>query len=231
MSKTNTRFKGLEWSQNPLSILVLGAGGVSSWLTLYLSRIGHRLTVYDFDTFELSNLSGQLTALTYLGTNKAYAIKSLAKDMGCDNIIHAMNARYDNNSETGNIVFSGIDSMAGRKLAFEKWLLNQNHKKNRDPFEVNMFMDFRMSPERAELYCITKASHVKKYRDTLFADEEANELPCSMKATTHCGAMLAAQGVSVFNNHILNKKHQMNVREVPFKIVTDLQNMDFYVEP
>lgn len=230
MSKTKIRFKDLEWSEHSHSILVLGAGGVSSWLALYLSRIGHKLTIYDFDSFEMSNLSGQLTTLDNLGLNKAQAIKNLIRSMGCDNVVHAIGNMYTESCDSANIVFSGIDSMAGRKMAFEKWVAHQRGKTVRDPYEMNIFMDFRMSPERAELYCVTKPSHVAKYQDTLFSDEDANELPCGMKATTHCGAMLAAQGVAVFNNHIMNKKYQFNVREVPFKIVSDLQNMDFHVE-
>ncbi len=230
MSKTKTRFRDLEWATDAHSILVLGAGGVSSWLALYLSRIGHQLAIYDFDSFEMSNLSGQLTSLQNLGLNKAQAIKNLTRDLGCDNIVHSIGTRYTEECESSNIVFSGIDSMAGRKMAFDKWVAHQKAKTVRDPYEMNMFMDFRMSPERAELYCITKPSQIAKYQATLFSDEDANELPCGMKATTHCGAMLAAQGVSVFNNHIMNKKYQFNVREVPFKLVSDLQNMDFHVE-
>ena len=230
MSKTKTRFKDLEWAADAHSILVLGAGGVSSWLALYLSRIGHKLTIYDFDSFEMSNLSGQLTSLNNLGLNKAQAIKNLIRDLGCDNLVHAIGNMYTEECDSNNIVFSGIDSMAGRKLAFEKWVTHQKSKTVRDPHEINIFMDFRMSPERAELFCITKPSQIAKYQETLFSDDDANELPCGMKATTHCGAMLASHGVSVFNNLIMNKKYQFNVREVPFKVVSDLQNMDFHVE-
>ncbi len=217
MGKANRRFSGIEWAEYKENITILGAGGVSSWLALYLGRIGHNLTIYDFDNYEAANLSGQFVSNRYIGTNKAQAVRSLVKEFGCyETQINAITSRFDERSPIANIVFSGIDSMAGRKLAFEKWVAHQSAKTERNPKEINLFIDFRISAEKGELYCVTRTSQVEKYRATLFTDEEANDLPCNLKATTHTGAMLAALGQAAFNNHVMNKHYQMAIREVPF---------------
>lgn len=226
MALPNKRFSGLEWASAKEDILILGAGGVSSWLSLFLGRIGHNLTIYDFDTYEFSNLSGQFVSNNEIGLNKAIAVKELVKAFGCyETIIHPMNRRFDESSSIFNIVFSGIDSMEGRKLAFEKWVKKQADKPVRDPNEINIFIDFRMSAEKGELYCITRSSQVEKYRATLFTDGEANDLPCNLKATTHTGAMLASLGVACFNNHVVNKHYGMVIRDVPFYVSFDFPLM------
>ncbi len=217
MGKPNRRFSGVEWAEYKEDILILGAGGVSSWLALYLGRIGHKLRIYDFDTYEASNLSGQFVSNRFIGSNKAQSVRALVKEFGCyETQIEALPVRYVQESPSCNIVFSGIDSMEGRKMAFEKWVAHQASKKERNPKEINLFIDFRMSAEKGELYCITRTSQVEKYRATLFTDAEANDLPCNLKATTHTGAMLASLGVAAFNNQVMNKHYGIAIREVPF---------------
>jgi tRNA A37 threonylcarbamoyladenosine dehydratase len=49
-----TRFKDAPFiTEHPLDIIVIGAGGISSWAALFLSRLQHNLYVYDFDSFEV----------------------------------------------------------------------------------------------------------------------------------------------------------------------------------
>jgi len=43
------------------------------------------------------------------------------------------------------------------------------------------------------------------YESELFDDGEVEEAPCSLKATSHCGAFIASLMVSNFNNLITNQ--------------------------
>ena len=58
----HVRFSGLMW-YNPtfLDITIGGAGGIGSWFTTLISRIGvSSLHLYDMDTIDTTNLGGQL---------------------------------------------------------------------------------------------------------------------------------------------------------------------------
>ena len=56
MNTFHNRFTDLEWYGNTKTLLIGGAGGIGSWLSFFLGRIGHKLYIFDFDTVEPSNL-------------------------------------------------------------------------------------------------------------------------------------------------------------------------------
>ena len=57
----SSRFKDAPWfPKEETNVIVGGAGGIGSWLTLLLSRAGFYPVVYDFDVLEGHNLAGQL---------------------------------------------------------------------------------------------------------------------------------------------------------------------------
>ena len=62
-------------------------------------------------------------------------------------------------------------------------------------------------------------------KEELFEDSEVEEERCSMKATSHCGAIVAGYMVSVFNNYVANVLEKGNFREVPFKMYYDLPTL------
>ena len=66
--------------------------------------------------------------------------------------------------------------------------------------------------------------------DELFDDSEIEEERCSMKATSHCGAMIASYMVAVFNNYVANFIEKGNFREVPFKMYYDLPTLTNTIE-
>jgi hypothetical protein len=55
------------------------------------------------------------------------------------------------------------------------------------------------------------------YRETLFADSEVAEAPCSFKSTSHCGALIGSLMISGLNNYLANKTQGNDDRWIPFK--------------
>ena len=74
-----TRFSGLDWAERInhlkkyypdaaiLQPVVIGAGGIGSWLSILLSRIGVQPMIIDYDTIENHNLGGQLFKESQIG--------------------------------------------------------------------------------------------------------------------------------------------------------------------
>lgn len=229
------RFKDAPWFTQS-DILVGGGGGIGSWLCLLLARCGHNIFLFDMDTVELQNMGGQLYAKDHVGKLKTLAIKDVCGRFANNLAVEDM-GRYDENSMTGDIVFTCFDNMAGRKLMAEKWFEYQKQKAiNRKgapvPLdEFNIFIDGRMEAETAILYAIKSPSDYKRYQAELFEDSEVPNAPCSFRATSHNPAILAGLMVSVFNNFVSNKKYGKAIREVPFKMTYELPTLTFSVEP
>lgn len=227
-SKTNTRFKGFNWANDLKNVYIIGAGGTGSWISLFLSKIGHSIHIWDEDSFSFENLSGQFTLTTTIGVNKTRATRDNTRAFGCDNPYY-VNDRHWNEDEfinrNSNIVISCADSMDVRKRAFEYWKKHQLAKTERDPSEMNVFIDTRMSAVTGEIYMLTTSKHMKLYEATLFSDEEAIEAPCNLKATTHCAATLAGLVVAMFNNQVSNKIDGFYIQEVPYKTTMNLNTM------
>ena len=205
------RFQDLEWYTGKFEdIIVGGAGGIGSWLIFFLSRIGHRLYIFDFDSVDRTNMAGQLYPTSCINMKKTQAMAELAKDFSNHKDILQYD-KYEEDSLSGPIMMTCFDNMAGRKAMFDNW-------KIQDDKEV--FLDGRMRAEYFEIYCVTP-DKIKDYEATLFDDSEVPDLPCSAKATSHCGAMVGAMMVSMFNNWITNRDTP-DTRIVPFKISMDL---------
>ena len=227
-SKTNTRFKGFNWANSLKDVYIIGAGGTGSWISLFLSKIGHTIHNWDRDSFSFENLSGQFTLTSTLGTNKVRATRANTRAFGCNNMYHTYDVHWDESQfayKNANIVISCADSMDIRKRAFEYWKKYQLAKTNRDASEMNIFIDTRMSAVTGEIYMLTTSKHMKMYEATLFSDEEAIEAPCNLKATTHCAATLAGLVVAMFNNQVSNKLDGFYIQEVPYKTTMNLNTM------
>ena len=60
-----------------MKIIVIGAGGVGSWLVPQLTRLKHRPIIWDGDTLEDKNLDRQLFDSDQIGMNKAEAMAQI----------------------------------------------------------------------------------------------------------------------------------------------------------
>jgi hypothetical protein len=210
-------FKDAPWFNPNLNIIIGGLGNIGSWTALLLSRMGYTLYLYDYDTVEMRNVGSQLYGPKDIGKLKTVALKERLVDVSGNGKI-SMFGKYEVSSMTSNIVISCFDNMNARKLMFDKWVAFQMSMTDRNPKDINIFLDGRSLAEVGIVYSVRSVSDVEKYRAELFTDAEVEHQECSFKSTSHNGAMIASLIVTQLTNHIFNKYAGAKVRSTPFKI-------------
>ena len=224
----SSRFKDAPWFQKEeTNVIVGGAGGIGSWLTLMLSRAGFYPVVYDFDRLEGHNLAGQLYTKedAEIGALKVDALKGLCKHFA-DTDITVMAEKYTKDSMSHNYVFSAFDNMQARKDMFAAWkeyvkewedfkdIADAAHIPNISLSEP-IFIDGRLTAEQMQIFCVTP-DKIEEYEKHLFDDTEVQDAPCTMKQTSHSAAMIASHMVGFFTNHMTNNAVGEKDRTVPF---------------
>lgn len=217
MKDSLTRFKDASWLGAEEVVIIGGAGGISSWLTLLLARANFIPMVYDFDRLEPHNLGGQLFPASGLGKLKVDVLAEVVKNFA-EVDIWTMNEKYDMTSTSGKFVFSGFDNMQARKDMFTLWVnYVANEAENKSEC---VFIDGRLSAEQLQIFCITgdDQPHIAEYAQThIFADSEVPDAPCTMKQTSHAAAIIAGMMVGYFTNHVHNFRTKTKSRFVPFQ--------------
>lgn len=217
-----SRFKDAPWfpGEEEVNVIVGGAGGIGSWLTLLLSRAGYYPIVYDFDTLEEHNLAGQLypkeEATKFLP--KVEVLKKVVQDYA-DTTIDINNEKYTAESMSHHYVFSAFDNMQARKDMFSAWCeyvkdWETSGEDNPDKY-TPIFIDGRLTAEQLTIFCVTP-SQIEDYKEHLFDDSEVEDAPCTLKQTSHSAAMIASHMVAFFTNHYTNNVIGDKDRNIPF---------------
>lgn len=218
------RFSDAPWFETLKNtyIILLGAGGIGSWVGFCLSRIGCNFTVFDMDSVEVHNLGGQLFNTNHIGKLKTESLKELCDLFsGKENVIRTA-GQYTESSYTNPIVISAFDNMKARKIAFDKWKdIVLDASLTEEEVKKCLFIDGRLLAEDYQVYAVTK-DRIEDYEKTLFDDSEVEEVLCTLKATTHCSMGIASEMISVLTNHMANIAYGFEAREVPFKIVKSI---------
>lgn len=213
---SHTRFNSVDWFGDFREMTIGGVGTIGSWLSLLLARTGeHEIIMYDDDRVEGINLSGQLFSKDDIGRSKTESARENIFRFTeiSDQKVHSMNQRLTSESYVSAISFSCFDNMKARKEMFNKWKTLENRE---------LFIDGRMTIETYEVY-VVKRGDEKRYEQTLFDDSQVAEQICSLKNTSHTGALIAARMVTSFTNHIANQIMGVDIREVPFHFREDMQ--------
>lgn len=209
-----SRFKSAPWlPEDETTVVVGGAGGIGSWLTLLLARATFKPIVYDFDKYERHNMGGQFCTEKDIGKFKTEALASNVK-LFTGNYVSTFNRAYDRSSIKSMFMFSSFDNMQARKDMFESWVDAVAEYPDIESIP-HIFIDGRLSAEQLQIFCVTP-DRIDDYREHLFDDDEVEDLPCTMKQTSHCAAMIASKMVGFFTNHMTNVKEGSDSRNVPF---------------
>jgi hypothetical protein len=217
------RVKGASWF--PLlykrDVMVLGQGGIGSWVSLLLSRVGANLYIYDMDHYEEHNMTGQVVRKSDTGKPKVAAMSDIIKEFSPDCEVNPFNIRYEEATETNDVVICGFDNMNARRTSFNNWKsyvqkLPMEDRKN------CFFQDGRLLSEHMQIFNIPgdREDLIKKYEDSyLPSDEEFTETEepdCTFKQTSHCAAMIGSHMVGFLTNWISNAQGKGPKRIIPF---------------
>lgn len=209
------RFKDAKWFGYPVDVVIGGAGGIGSWLSLLVSRLGYRTFVYDMDYIEGHNIGTQFYMSAQSEMSKARAVEDNCENFG--NSITAFDSRYTEESMVASVMMSGFDNMEARKLFFRKWK-DYVLKGNIMEEKVKLFVDGRMTAETGQIYFVKSKKDIELYESTLFDDSEVDDGPCSYKATPHNGPLIASLMVSGLVSSVFNKSVDEVIRHVPFEV-------------
>lgn len=214
------RLKGAEWFPllHSRDVFVLGQGGIGSWTSLLLSRVGCSLHLFDMDIYEEHNMTGQIVGKDSIGTNKALAMQKVIEEMSPDCRVECY-GMYDVNSPTNEIVVCGFDNMEARKVAFNNWKEYIEDSVG-DEKDHHFFQDGRLLAEQLQIFSIpgNRKDLIELYeKEYLFDDAEVQEADCTFKQTSHCAAMIASHMVGFLTNWITNVYNKDSMRQVPFK--------------
>lgn len=208
------RFKDAPWfkpnGEEPETVIVGGAGGISSWLVFLLSRANINPIVFDGDIIEPHNIGGQLYKRSDIGKAKVLAIHDIIRDFS-ETSITTFNEMITPESMSHYFMMSGFDNMEARKIFYENW------KRSIEMRTVPpILIDGRLEMENLQIFCVTPETMEIYEQEYLFEDSEVDDAPCSLRQTSHSAAMIAAHMVGFMTNHLTNIYERQIVREVPF---------------
>jgi hypothetical protein len=219
VDESTSRFSSAIWYDaiKQSNIVIAGVGGIGSWVSVLIARMHPlSLVIYDPDTVEMVNMSGQLHSHNFCGEYKTTSCTNLNQTIGNYYRTIAYNRAYDDYSRTDDIMICGFDNMAARKIFFNKWLTRVELSSYP---EKCLYIDGRLSAESYQIFAIqgTDRRAIQEYQEKwLFDDNEADETVCSYKQTSYMAAMIASNMVNIYVNHMANQCNPIIPRDVPF---------------
>ena len=235
MDETTSRFSGTEWYDEirKKSVILAGLGGIGSHFCLQLARMNiNRLVIYDNDIVETANMSGQLYGISDIGKTKVDAMGNAINNYTSMRNVFAINERFTDSTDAGDIMICGFDNMEARKTFFWSW---ERHVSELPDSERKncLFIDGRLSVSELQVFCIRGNDEYNKVvyaREWLFDDREAENTVCSMKQTTYLASMIGSIMVNLFTNWVAESLNPVMPYDVPFFTSYDAQNMIFNTE-
>ena len=232
---STSRFSGTEWYNEiqKSRIILAGVGGIGSNVAFQIARMHPAaLVMYDDDTVELSNMSGQLYSNLDVGHTKVSAIADMLNRYTNTQNIYGIAERFTEETEAGDIMICGFDNMEARKTFYLKW---QEHvgQKPEEERKNCLYIDGRLSIDTLQVFCITGDDiySMERYcQNYLFSDSEADETVCSMKQTTYLACMIGSFIVNLFTNFTANLLNPVIPYDLPFFTEYDARNMIFKTE-
>ncbi len=218
---TTSRFSSAIWYENIQKkvITLAGVGGIGSYVGFLLARMKPAsMFIYDNDTVEAVNMSGQLYGQSDLDRPKVSALAEMVRNYANYGSIFAIPDRFTNDSEASDIMICGFDNMEARKLFFDKWAAHVASKPAEERANC-LYIDGRLAAEEFQILCIKGDDeyNINRYNNEfLFSDAEAEETICSYKQTTFCANMIASCMVNLFVNFCANQCEPLIDRDLPF---------------
>ena len=199
-----------------LEVTLIGAGGIGSAVAVALAKMGiDKITVFDYDTVSEHNLSNQWFRVGDVGRPKVEALREIVREYSGVEIT-ARAEKYEAQPLRG-IVIAAVDKISTREMIWKRAEYN--------PL-VDLFIDGRMGGEQYYVYAVRPCDpdDIKWYKDRLFPEEQAAELPCSERSIIY-----TLLGMAKDIAFIVKSFAKANVR--PRQIVCDVPTGVFTMTP
>jgi len=190
-----TRFEDAPWFngiQSPCT--VIGAGSLGSWLTLFLSRAGATVHLWDDDKVEIHNVGGQF----YKKDQEGYKVdlcKQNCIEFGATGDIITYKEKFTEGDILVGPVFSCVDSMSSRRSIFSQFKLFPS-----------ILIDGGLYVEDWHVIEVFDSYTVAKYEEYLAQEASQIKPPsCTYKTTTAVGAACAADMFAAYVNYLTNQ--------------------------
>lgn len=232
---TTSRFSSAIWYKKiqEKTIVLAGVGGIGSYVGFLLARMKPTsLFIYDNDTVEAVNMSGQLYGQGDIGVAKVTALANMVRNYACYSSVFAIAERFTSECEPTDIMICGFDNMEARRVFFTKWIEHVYSKPEEERSNC-LFIDGRLAAEEFQVLCIKGDDlfNIDRYqKEYLFSDAEAAETICSYRQTTFCANMIASCMVNLFVNFCANQCNPIIDRDLPFLTTYNAETMYFKTE-
>lgn len=236
---STSRFSGAVWYNKVQEkiITLAGLGGIGSYVAFLLSRMKpNHIIIYDDDTVELANMSGQFYSFLDLNKTKAQAMTNMMHNYSSYYSITSVNERFTEDFPSTDIMICGFDNMTARRTFYNVWkhhVMSISEKLRKHC----LFIDGRLAAEEFQVLCIQgdDSYNMERYeKDWLFSDDEADATLCSYKQTTFMANMIGSIMTNLFVNFCANDlegdEKPMIDRSLPFLTSYDASLMMFTTE-
>lgn len=184
-------------SQLSFPIMVIGAGGVGSWVTLALAKMGCQdIAVVDNDVVEEKNVPSQIYTLEQVGKPKVEALREIV-EMFTAVKISVSDRKFPDVSNyelLPEAVIVTVDSLQERRKIWVHFF----PEGELIPDRLHAYIDVRMGGDLMKIFTINpKQLHLaQKYAKRLFNEEvKPDQQPCTARSivynTLFCGAIVA----------------------------------------
>lgn len=235
VDEATSRFSSAIWYQKiqEKRIVLAGVGGIGSYVGFLLARMKpSALFIFDPDTVETANMSGQLYGRSDIGVSKVSALSRMINTYTDFGSVYAVPERFNADNQGTDIMICGFDNMEARKTFFSKWLEHVNSKPENER-EDCLYIDGRLAAEEFQVLCIKgdDTYNIERYKNEfLFSDKDADETICSYKQTTFMANMIASFMVNLFVNFVANQCNPLIERDLPFYTTYSAETMYYKTE-
>ena len=235
VDEATSRFSSAIWYQKiqEKTIVLAGVGGIGSYVGFLLARMKpYALFIFDPDTVETANMSGQLYGRSDIGVPKVSALSRMINIYTDFGSVYAVAERFNADNQGTDIMICGFDNMEARKTFFSKWLEHVNSKPENERGDC-LYIDGRLAAEEFQVLCIKgdDTYNIERYKNEfLFSDKDADETICSYKQTTFMANMIASFMVNLFVNFVANQCNPLIERDLPFYTTYSAETMYYKTE-
>ncbi len=182
---------------------VIGVGAIGRQVAIQLASIGcMNIQLVDFDVVDETNITTQGYRRDEVGRPKVEALRDEIIRIDGNILVSAVNDMYRHKHRMNPAIFCCVDKISVRSTIYE-FLAKRN---------CRFFVDGRMSGEVMKILAVDSVS-LPRYKDSLFAQDEAQAGACTAKSTIYTASIAAGLMVHQYTRFL---------RELPLDFDTTL---------